>query len=146
MKLIKLLAAITGILAGISLFIIQKQKKDEENARLDEYLMQDAPAQTAPVNEASDADLAQDIAAWKNLPSQYLPVTISFGFRSEEDALKFQKLAAASGYSSDLDNENRIVDVIYNEDFSTPALSSLAENLAAALSDCNGEYQGFHFN
>lgn len=148
MKVLKWFAVIGGFLAGLSVFYLNHKKKEaEKNEAMDEYLMGSTSSENpnpTPLTPGEN-EMAADILGWKSLPEDYSPVTISFGFKESKMASSFQLFLSQNGYSSFLDSNNLVVDVIYNEDFTQSNLESFVSTLKTACKDYSAQYQGFHF-
>ena len=54
--------------------------------------------------------------AWKNLDDDSLPVRISYAVEDAETAAMAQELLAAGGYSSSMDTEAGVLDVLYTQE------------------------------
>lgn len=145
MKLLKWIAVITGILAGIACFIVAKDKKDKENAKMDAWLMDDDNNEPPLASSAQDR-LTADILDFAENKENQKEVTLSFGLPDLKQASAFQEMAAQAGCSSDLDSKNLVVDVIYTHEFTPQALAELAQELDTAMEVCHAAYQGYHFS
>jgi hypothetical protein len=144
MKFLKWLAALSGILAGISVFYLNYQKKVQQEQELDDYLMSSSKVQDSAQIQPDLKTMCQDILSWKGLAEQYLPVTISFGFSTLQEAENFQHEVALDGFGTSLDDELKLVDVLYQGEFTQDSLLSLAEALSSTAQSCQASYQGFH--
>lgn len=147
MKLLKWVAAISGILAGLAGFNLLLEKKKAEEERLNNYLVgSHTNPKKGEKEKPSIQIMVEDIYSWQHAAAQNLPVSISFGFTNAQDAEKFQEMAALNGYSSTIDSKNFVVDVEYSSALDLESLSHLAEVLAEACDLYHANYQGFSFN
>ncbi len=60
--------------------------------------------------------IQMDAEAWKNLDDDSLPVRISYAVEDAETAAMAQELLAAGGYSSSMDTEAGVLDVLYTQE------------------------------
>lgn len=133
------LACVTA--AGAALFA-RSQKEKQKKEELDEFLM---PDYDNPVVLDIPSKVHQDILSWADQEEKILPVTLYFNFVDFVEADKFQKGCASLNISSSLDEEDRIVEILYNGDLDIASLNEFAASLTNLMHECAVNYQGFKY-
>lgn len=111
MNWFKFALAAAGIAAGAAAVAASIVKK-EEDREMDDYLMADADDKAVLMPER----IVMDSEAWKNLDQESLPVRISYAVEDAETAAMAQELLASGGYSSSMDTEAGVLDVLYTQE------------------------------
>lgn len=88
--------------------------KKEEDREMDDYLMSDPDVEEEVI--CIPERIQMDAEAWKNLDDDSLPVRISYAVEDAETAAMAQELLAAGGYSSSMDTEAGVLDVLYTQE------------------------------
>ena len=105
--------AAAGIAAGAAAVAASIVKK-EEDREMDDYLMSDPDVEEEVI--CMPERIQMDAEAWKNLDDDSLPVRISYAVEDAETAAMAQELLAAGGYSSSMDTEAGVLDVLYTQE------------------------------
>lgn len=144
MRFLKWAAVITGVLAGISVYYLDRQRKAKAASdEMDEYLM-NSTSQDDNLPEAEEMN--RDINEWANIDRPLKNALVSFGFENSKDAASFQEILAREGYSSQHDSVSNVVDVLYSKSFNEAELQEFSEVLDQAMDKSHGQYQGFILN
>lgn len=134
MNWLRFALAAAGIAAGAAAVAASIVKK-EDDREMDDYLMSDPEPDFDPVAAAIQrAEL--DAQTWESLDDESLPVRISYVVDGPETASMAQELLASGGYSSSMDTESGVLDVLYTQ-----------EKPVKVLLDCAGlegvQYTGY---
>lgn len=105
--------AAAGIAAGAAAVAASIVKK-EEDREMDDYLMSDPDVEEEVI--CMPERIQMDAEAWKNLDDDSLPVRISYAVEDAETAAMAQELLAEGGYSSSMDTEADVLDVLYTQE------------------------------
>lgn len=104
MNWFKIGVAAVGAAAAAAAILSAKNRRKQEDADMDEYLMGSDPEQDL---------IALDAADWKALDEESLPVTITFAISDKDAGTVLQDMLAADGISSSLDADEGIVQVLF---------------------------------
>lgn len=113
MNWFKFALAAAGVAAGAAA-LAAKIVKEEKNKDMDEYLMADPESEEESILMPQRIEMDAD--AWKSLDEESLPVRISYAVDSPKTAAAVQELLASGGYSSSLDSEAGVIDVLYTQE------------------------------
>lgn len=149
MNLFKFLFGAAAVTAGAFAIAGKVKQEKEKQEELDEFLCPDVEEPIEKEIQPSDNPLKMmesDIMGFKEATEDILPVTLTYGFDSKEQAKAFQTQIAENGLTSTYDDDDKIVDVLYHEDVNESDLKILSDILVKACTATKAIYKGFHFN
>ena len=149
MNLFKFLVGATTITVGACAVAGKVRRDRQRQEELDDFLCPDIDEpieKEIQPNESPLKSMESDIMGFKDATEDVMPVTLTYGFDSKENAKTFQTEIAENGLTSSYDDEDKVVDVIYHDGVNESDLKILSNTLVNACTNTNAEYKGFHFN
>lgn len=149
MNLFKFLVGAAAVTVGACAVAGKVKQEKEKQEELDDFLCPDVDEpieKEIQPNESPLKMMESDILGFKEATEDILPVTLTYGFDSKDQAKDFQTQIAENGLTSTYDDEDKMVDVLYHEDINESDLKILSDILVKACTATQASYKGFHFN
>ena len=148
MKFLKVLLGI-GVVGAAGAAVATKVARDKKRqAELDAFLMPEDDTVVIDVpkkNAESLTKLEADIYALENETNNILPVAFVFSFENFEEANQFKNNLALRKITSSIDDQDREVEVLYNEPITHENCTVLLNHLKEALDRYDLTYQGYRY-
>lgn len=148
MKFLKFLLGV-GVIGAAGAAIATKKSRDKKRqAELDEFLMPEDDTVVIDVPKKEPESLTKleaDLYALENEKDNILPLKFIFSFDNFEEANNFKNELNLKTINSSIDDQDRVVEVIYNDVITHEAFTILLNDLKEAMEKSQVTYQGYRY-
>lgn len=148
MKFLKFLLGV-GVIGAAGAAIATKKSRDKKRqVELDEFLMpeDDTVIIDVPKKESKAlTKLEADLYALENEKEDFLSLVFVFDFDNFEEANNFKNELALRKIVSTIDDQDRVIEVVYNDTVTHEAFTVLLNNLKEAMEKSQVTYQGYRY-